>query len=145
MRRNYPILVVDDDPEDQMIFREYLNEFGIQGIAHFVSNGKQAMDYLEGIKEECDQLPSLVILDLNMPVLNGIQTLRQMKNMGRYRYIPVIVFSTSANEAEKHQCLQLGAVDYLVKPSSYAEGKLMIDKFCSFVSSHNNLHRQSSM
>ena len=134
MATNYQILVVDDDVEDHLILSEYFDEFGIGDVVRFVTNGKLALDYLEQIEND-DHLPRLVIMDLNMPILNGTQTLLQMKRSLRYRYIPVIIFSTSANEGEKRKCLSFGAIDYIVKPASYDEGKVLVQKFSSFIDS----------
>lgn len=132
MTENYQILVVDDDREDHLILSEYFKDIGIDRHVYFVENGKYALEYLERIDHEQD-LPRLVILDLNMPIMNGTQTLMQMKQSFRLKNVPVIIFSTSENETEKRKCLSLGAIDYLVKPVSYDEGLSMVNKFRSFI------------
>ena len=63
----------------------------------------------------------LIVLDLNMPILNGTQTLRKIKEDDRFREIPVVIYSTSVNSIEKEECFKLGALDYLVKPSSFSD------------------------
>lgn len=126
------ILVVDDDKEDQLILLDYFREAGIDKLIHFAENGVKAKEFLERITGDED-LPSLVVLDLNMPILNGTQTLQWMKQTARYKDIPVIIFSTSENEMEKRRCLNSGAVDYMVKPSTYDEGEMMVKKFSSYI------------
>lgn len=126
------ILVVDDDSEDHLILSEYFKEVGLDEKVHFVENGKHALAYLESIDEE-SALPRLVILDLNMPILNGTQTLMLMKQSLRLKGVPVIIFSTSENETEKRKCLSLGALDYVVKPVSYDEGLKMVNRFKALV------------
>ena len=129
---NPSIFVVDDDQEDQMILKEYFNDSGKDIAITFVENGQKAIERLDQL--ENDRLPGLIVLDLNMPILNGTQTLMQLKRDPRYKHIPVIIFSTSENENEKRKCLSLGALEYLVKPITYGEGLKMTEKFYSYVS-----------
>ena len=96
------------------------------------SNGQQALEYLNAITED-SELPKLIVLDLNMPILNGTQTLMQLKQNIRYRDIPVVIFSTSENENEKRKCMSLGAREYLVKPTTYMDGFRMVEKFTSYI------------
>lgn len=132
MQNDFQILVVDDDHDDHLIMFDYFKDAGIETKVAFVDNGKKAMEYLESIAEE-HRLPRLVIMDLNMPIQNGTQTLLQMKESSRFRNIPVIIFSTSENDTEKRKCLSFGALDYMVKPVTYAEGQALIQKFSSFI------------
>lgn len=126
------ILVVDDDPEDHLILLEYFKEMGSDQHVKFLENGQRAIDYLERIVEDTF-LPKLIVLDLNMPILNGTQTLLQIKRNVRLKHIPIIIFSTSENENEKRKCLSFGALEYLVKPATYDEGQRMVEKFSSYL------------
>ena len=96
-------------------------------------NGQDALFFLEQIDDD-ELLPRLIVLDLNMPILNGTQTLLRLKQIPRLRTIPVIIFSTSENETEKRKCLSLGAVDYMVKPLTLEEGRETINRFTSLIS-----------
>ena len=127
----YSILVVDDDVEDHMIMREYFEEMKYEGPVKFVINGKEAVEYLESQKQ--GTLPRLIILDLNMPIMNGTQTLVHLKRDPELKNIPVVIYSTSENETEKRKTLSLGALDYIVKPLDFAEGLAMITKFLSYL------------
>lgn len=131
MSHDIKILVVDDDKEDHMILEEYFSESGISDLVKFVDNGVRALEYLESVDDA--DLPSLVVLDLNMPLLNGSQTLLQLKQRVRFKNIPVIIYSTSESENEKRKCLGIGAIDYLVKPVTMEEGQRMVDKFKTFI------------
>lgn len=132
MSSHYQILVVDDDKEDHFIMLDYFKDFGIGDKVHFMENGKNALQYLEEVEDD-EFLPNLIVLDLNMPILNGTQTLVQIKQTPRYKNIPVIIFSTSENETEKRKCLSFGAIDYMVKPTTMEEGEKTIRKFSSFI------------
>ena len=114
------ILLVDDDPEDREIFSDvYLAQFPGEPL-YFAENGQRALDLLEELMRDQAQL-CLIVLDLNMPILNGSETLKRLKQDDRFHTIPVVIYSTSVNEIEKEECYRLGAVDYLVKPSSFSD------------------------
>ena len=119
MDLNKKILVVDDDDEDRMLMQEVFSEIGAPDITQYAENGEKALSYLEKLSE--NELPSVIVLDLNMPKLNGTQVLKLLKTNERFRDITVIIYSTSVNHIEKEQTLKLGAYDYIIKPSSYEE------------------------
>jgi two-component system response regulator len=116
---NRKILMVDDDAEDRMLMQDMFCEIGAPDAAHYEESGEAALSYLEGLSD--DELPLVIILDLNMPKLNGTQVLKLLKADGRFKNITVIIYSTSVNLIEKEQALQLGAHSYVIKPSSYEE------------------------
>ena len=126
------ILFVDDDEEDHFIMLQYFKEVGKDQHVKFIRNGQEAIDFLEGISDD-SVLPRLIVLDLNMPILNGTQTLLQMKRTKRLSRIPVFILSTSENENERRKCLSFGAEEYLVKPSTYQEGLHLIEKFTAYL------------
>ena len=115
----HKILMVDDDAEDRMFLQDMFSEIGVPDAAHYEESGETALAYLEGLPD--DELPSLIILDLNMPKLNGTQVLKLLKTDDRLKNITVIIYSTSVNLIEKEETLKLGAHSYIIKPSSYEE------------------------
>lgn len=122
------ILLVDDDIEDREIIQDALNDLGHQSVVHFEENGEKALAFLE-TAYGTGSLPSMVILDLNMPRMNGTQTLRHLKRDERFRNIPVIIYSTSLNRVERDECLALGAHSYVIKPVSYRDTVATAKKF----------------
>jgi CheY-like chemotaxis protein len=118
MNQQKRILLVDDDEEDRMLIHEAFTEIGAPDIVHFETNGEDAIAYLDS---HTHALPYLIILDLNMPRMNGTQTLRYLKDDERYKAITVIIYSTSMNPLEREACLDLGAHSYVVKPTLYQE------------------------
>lgn len=132
MNHDYDVLFVDDDQEDHMIMAEYFKDCGKHFTVKYFRNGQEVITYLDQLPEDA-RLPKLIILDLNMPILNGTQTLLQIKKTRRLKSIPVIIFSTSENEREKRKCLAFGAEDYLVKPSTYNEGLRTIERFAEYI------------
>ncbi len=126
------IIFVDDDEEDHLIMLEYFRESGKGDCIKFIKNGQEALNYLNDISDDA-RLPCLIVLDLNMPILNGTQTLALLKGDPRYRNIPVLIFSTSENENEKRKCLSLGAREYIVKPTTYLDGFEVVEKFTGYL------------
>lgn len=126
MNENKRILLVDDDEEDRMLIQEAFTEIGAPEVVHFETNGEDALSYLDS---HLHALPYLIILDLNMPRMNGTQTLRTLKSDERYRHITVIIYSTSINPLERETCLSLGAHSYVVKPTLYQESLDTVARF----------------
>lgn len=132
MTKPASIFIVDDDHEDQFILNEYFEDIGVASAVKYFNNGESTISFLDQTKEASD-LPKLIVLDLNMPVLNGTQTLLHLKRSARYKNIPIIIFSTSENDDEKRKCLSYGAVDYVVKPMSWDEGLAIAKQIASYL------------
>ncbi len=127
----HAILIVDDDIEDHQILLSYFEESGLPpDCAYFVTNGKIAIETLNALADE--KLPRLIVLDLNMPIMNGQQTLIAIKADVRLKKIPVIIFSTSINSEERRKCLSFGALDYIMKPLSFEEGRKLTEKLLAY-------------
>lgn len=120
------ILYADDDSDDRFLLNESIVSSGLHADLVYVTNGQEAISYIEHSQ---DALPDLVILDLNMPKMNGRETLSYLKTHPRFRTIPVIILSTSENQRDMDACAAQGAVSYFVKPQ-HAEGYARIVKAC---------------
>jgi CheY-like chemotaxis protein len=112
------ILIADDDQEDRFLLHTAFEEIGYSEDIFLVENGMQVFSYLDASEKE-HRIPALIILDLNMPVMDGIQTLARLKSDNRYRDIPVIIYTTSVQEVEKARCLEIGAADFIKKPALF--------------------------
>ena len=113
------ILLVEDDPEDQFIFRDAIDSVENAEPVHAEKNGVEALRYLQSLSSQ--QLPCLILADLNMPVMNGSELLTHLKEHEEFRDIPVVIYTTSVNSLEKEACLRLGAHAYITKPLSYQQ------------------------
>jgi CheY-like chemotaxis protein len=113
------ILLGEDDPDDQHLLKEVFASIDRSFILFFVDSGKEVLSALEKLKEE--HKPCLIVLDYNMPGLNGADILRELNKNELYRDIPKMIWSTSGSEKYKSVCLQLGAADYVIKPSNAKE------------------------
>lgn len=128
------ILIADDDPEDISIIKDAMELLKVVNVLWSAQNGEQAFELLQKSLESSTKL-CLIVLDLNMPKMNGIQTLRKLKMDERFKDIPVIIYSTSINPLEKETCLQLGAHSYIPKPVSFKESMETAKLFLQFCDS----------
>ncbi len=133
------ILAAEDDEDDQMLLETVLAEDGFKAVLEFVNNGVELMKKLESLS----RYPSLILLDLNMPKMDGREALKKIKENPAYAHIPVIIFSTTKNEKEIKLCYELGASSYLVKPSNYNSFLEVIDSIKNFCNSLLQTERTS--
>ncbi|MDB5196873.1 MAG: hypothetical protein JWP88_1244, partial [Flaviaesturariibacter sp.] len=117
------ILYADDDTDDRSWAGEACRIVGASFQINFVENGKQVLDYLKSAPQI---LPSLIVLDLNMPEMDGRQTLQQLKSNPDFKDIPVAIVTTSSNKIDKEVCTRLGASLYLTKPDTHLEWQNII-------------------
>ena len=108
------ILLVDDDREDQYLFMEALDTLNLSVQCKTVSNGKEALKHLDLISQY-----EFIFLDLNMPMMNGLECLQALKHHAKYKDIPVIIFTTSTNAHEMENCLSMGAKSLFHKPHTF--------------------------
>ena len=121
------ILYVDDDSDDCVLLTESFSSSDSTTDFICAGGGEEAINYLNSVGHEA--LPSLIILDLNMPKLDGRKTLSYIKSHPGLADIPVVILSTSENKSDKEVCTKLGAAFYFQKPFHY-EGYKDIVKDC---------------
>ncbi len=131
LAKNNLILYADDDTDDRSWVSEACKILNCSLNINFVENGRQVIDYL---KSQVTRLPSLIVLDLNMPEMDGRQTLQYLKSNPYYKEIPVAIVSTSGNKIDKEVCKRLGASLYITKPNIHAEWQGIIRQLEPFVS-----------
>lgn len=113
------ILLVDDDLEDQYIFRDAMDSINSPEPVHTEQNGVTALAYLVGLPP--GKLPCVILADLNMPKMNGVDFLDNVKNHNHLKNIPVVIYSTSESKSEQEACIRRGAYAYITKPLSYQQ------------------------
>ncbi len=111
-----PIMLVDDDYIDRMTVIRALKDSKIKSQPLFAGNGQEALDLLN--KEETEK-PSLILLDLNMPVMDGLEFLQIIKADDKFKDIPVVVLTTSNLDNDRTKAYQNKIAGYFVKPSNY--------------------------
>ena len=111
------ILIADDDLEDLELLSEAILQQEANTRLHMVNNGPMIIDFLAKAKD--DELPSLIVLDYNMPNMNGAEVLEKLCSNPRYQNIPKIIWSTSNNSNYIKECMEKGATNYFVKPATH--------------------------
>jgi len=123
----HTILWADDDYDDLQMMQEILTQKNEDFKIVEVHNGREALEYLE----QSTNLPCLIILDINMPVLDGKETLSILKNTGKYKDIPIVVFTTSESELDKIYCKRFNT-EMVTKPPTFTTLSAALDKLLKF-------------
>ena len=113
-----PILLVEDDSVDVMAVQRALKELHVTNTLVYAANGEEALTYLRGPD---NQMPCVILLDLNMPKMNGLEFLEIVKADETLKTIPVAVVTTSGEHQDMKRSLELGTVAYIIKCSDYGE------------------------
>jgi len=116
MRSFKPILLVEDDQVDAMTVKRALKEIKVTNRLDIVNNGEEALTFLKNPENE---KPGIILLDLNMPRMNGIEFLKIAKKDDSLKKIPVVVLTTSKEDQDKVDSFNLGVAGYMIKPVDY--------------------------
>jgi CheY-like chemotaxis protein len=111
------ILMADDDADDCTLARNALRESGARGAMRCIENGMELMDYLS----RSESAPVLILLDLNMPIKDGRQVLKEIKSTPAFQHIPVVVFTTSRESKDIAYSVEMGAQSFITKPNTFGE------------------------
>ena len=112
------VLCVDDDPDDRELIRNAIFNVDPSYTVTHATNGKEAVQYLSRATE--NELPCLVILDINMPVMDGKQALVEIKKIKKLEQVPIVVFTTSSHPSDLFFCKQHG-VELITKPANFKQ------------------------
>lgn len=113
------VLLIDDDEDDQLIFTDAISEIFSDVVCVVASNGREAYSKLE----KSLPTPSMIFLDLNMPVMNGFEFLNQVKSDNTLKDIPIVIYTTSDNPVDKKNALEAGAVLFFTKTPDFKQLK----------------------
>lgn len=128
MKRSYTVLYVDDDIDDLLLISEAFQKYTDHLTVIHAGNGVEGLKCLDKLHRE-GRLPCLVIIDINMPVMDGKQMLQKLRSSPN-RDLPVILFSTSQSESDK-TFAERYAADFMSKPAKYSELKSLVEQFVS--------------
>jgi CheY-like chemotaxis protein len=118
------ILVVEDDPRDAELTLTALDEYKLANEVVVVRDGKEALDYLfcrEQFASRPEESPAVILLDLKLPKVNGLEVLQKIRSDDRLKMIPVVVLTSSHEEKDMLASYQLGVNAYVVKPVDFHE------------------------
>lgn len=114
------ILLAEDDEDHIFLIKKAISSArdGLTYAFHVVKDGEEALSY---VRSEDNPRPDLILLDIKMPKMSGLEVLRELKSDSRYRSIPVVMLTSSANEEDVVQSYGLGSNSYITKPVKYEE------------------------
>jgi len=116
------LMLVEDSQDDMELALMALHENGMAGEPVLARDGQEALNYLLSPDESHDRpMPDVLLLDLKLPRVNGLEVLKQLRENVRTRYLPVVVFSSSKEECDVKECYRLGANSYIQKSLSYSK------------------------
>jgi len=117
MNSTKPILLIEDDQIDRMTVQRSFKNLNIKNPLSVACNGEEGLHLIQNTTET----PCLIILDINMPKMNGIEFLKIIKADPNFKTIPVVILTTSNDENDKFICYSYGAAGYIIKPIDYNE------------------------
>jgi CheY-like chemotaxis protein len=118
MRNTKPVLLVEDDSVDAMTVKRALQDLGAKTLLVRTTNGEEALQYL---RDDANEKPCIILLDLNMPKMNGIEFLKIIKVDEKLKRIPVIVLTTSKEDRDVVDSFELSVAGYMIKPVDYQQ------------------------
>jgi CheY-like chemotaxis protein len=121
--RKRTILIAEDDPDDQLIIRDVLEDLLIPETVHIFEDGQKLLNYLCGQIHlaRLDPQPGILLLDLRMPGKNGFEVLQDLRAHPIWKWLPVVILSTSSQQEDKQLAYRCGANGYFVKSPHYKE------------------------
>ncbi len=110
------ILIVEDNPHDVVFIKQAINEVGLPLHIHHIQNGADAIDFLNELTAQNLMPPRLILSDIRMPKMDGYEFMQYIKSNDKLREVPLVVVSTSEQDADIERSYRLGANSYLIKP-----------------------------
>lgn len=119
------ILLIEDRPEDAELAMIALKESNLLNSIHWVEDGEEALEYISNGKDTNSNfhLPDLILLDLKLPKISGLEVLKELKQGKNTKNIPVVILTTSKNEKDVDEAYDLGANSYIIKPVDFDKFK----------------------
>ena len=132
----HTILIVEDEAHDVEFLTRAFQRTGMKNPIRSVANGEEAIAYLSGRGKYADRtafpLPRVIITDLKMPQMGGLELLRWMHSNPRWRIVPTIVFTSSTSQADVDAAFDHGASGYMVKPVAFDELEQMVKTMANY-------------
>ena len=114
--KEIPVLLVEDNADDRFLAIWAVRQSRLPLQVEAVGDGVEALEYLRNRAREAARLPSLILLDLQIPRFSGLEFLEKLREIQEIRHIPVVALTSSDNPSDQLRCRDLGVVDYLLKP-----------------------------
>ncbi|CAH8283191.1 response regulator receiver domain-containing protein [Mariniflexile fucanivorans] len=138
----YKIILADDDEDDRLLFSEALEDISLKTSLSLFKHGQELLDYLFQPNVE---LPNLIFLDINMPIVNGMQCLTEIRNHPNLKDLFIAMYSTSSSEKDIEDSFKKGANIYINKPSCFTKLCEMVEKTLTinWLAHNSNLNKET--
>ncbi|MCL1465207.1 response regulator [Argonema galeatum] len=134
--KKFTMVIANDDENACFLIEEALQEVPLAMNIYFVEDGEELLDYLycrgQYASPNLYPRPDLILLDLNMPRLNGREALKEIKSNPKWRHIPIVILTTSRQEKDIFNCYSLGANSFIVKPLTFKELVKVMTCLCRY-------------
>lgn len=130
MKQNKTILLVEDNPDHVLLARRALKLANVDGEMIVMSDGEQALAYLKG--KSGSALPHVVLLDLGLPGMGGLEVLQQIRSDPQTQDLPVVILSTSDELSDKQQGYSIGANSYILKPVEFKRFAHVVERLAEY-------------
>jgi len=137
MGKKLSLLLIEDDEIERMKFKRVCLNNNLKCLIHEAKNGETAFEILNQLQE----LPCLILLDLNMPKMNGLEFLKILKEDEKFKYIPAIIMSSSNNHEDIKTSYDLGAAGYMLKPLRVQDYENKILSIFNYWSTNELVHQ----
>ena len=115
MAKNLKVLLIEDNLIEIMKMKRTISLLKLEHTMHEAKNGEEALEILE----DKSKFPDIILLDLNMPKMSGIEFLTIIKESEEFRHIPIVILTTSDNQKDLLECYRIGISGYVLKPLKY--------------------------
>ena len=125
----FVLLMVDDDEDDNMLVKEAVEEVSLSVSLRFLHDGVELLEYLQQSRNgNCTHKPrpNLILLDLCLPKLDGLEALKQIRSIPDFQRLPVVIFTSSEYKATAQNCYNSGANDFIQKPANFEDFVVII-------------------
>ena len=126
--KNLKVLFIEDDLIEVMKFKRAISSLDLNHQVIEANNGEDALKILE----EKDNIPDIILLDLNMPKINGIEFLSILKKDSTLKYVPTVILTTSSNQRDLLACYEIGIAGYVLKPLKYEDYVHKLEKLLAY-------------
>jgi two-component system, response regulator len=135
----FAVIIADDDPDERFLAQKAFEDLGFTGMLRFVQDGIELLSYLSQCITSYDYhnftTPKFILLDINMPLKDGWESLEEIKKDPELQNIPIVIWTTSNEEQDRLRSIEMGASDFITKPESYKnllDSLLyLIEKYCN--------------
>lgn len=133
------MLIVEDDEDDYLLLQDAFESAGVRVRLKWAKDGEEAIACLKDSQKTEASLPLLIILDLNMPKVDGRQVLKEVRSSSEYRHIPVIILTNSHSQQDAKSAYAMGANSFVRKPAGFHELEEFVRVFCKYWFFHSKL------